>query len=135
MIKKSSSLITLLFFCCIGTVHALIAPLSKDVLQEKAHQILVGKIIAITQKEETRPYGIDLVYTVKMSVDSIEKGEHPATNTIAFTYWKSKKRFKGWAGNFGQNSNIKPNSIIRVYLSKTPEGELTLLEPNGWEKI
>ena len=113
--------------------HAVLAPLSQESLDLQSTHMLTGYVYRVTDREVDVFGGKDSFYAATMIVHDSEKGGFVQNNIVKFTFKRVKTRVSGWAGPTGQSVVIKPHKTVRVWLNQDEHGNLSLLEPNGWQ--
>lgn len=131
---------------------AALPPLSDDELVAAATHIVTGTVKAITMEEVTTDIGSDCRYSAVIAVTATESSRPPRPSfpgmpatpppenadpgvgdEITVHYWQAGQRPAGWTGNGGQSSLFSEGMAVKLFLTRTSDGELHLLEPNGWE--
>jgi hypothetical protein len=114
--------------------HTALAPLSQESLDLQSTHVLTGYVYLLTDHEIEAPGGKDSFYIARMIVHDSEKGRFVQNNIVQFTFKRLKTRVPGWSGaTTGQSLAIKPHKTVRVWLNQDAQGNLSLLEPNGWQ--
>lgn len=124
--------ILLLLFLLTTPIWAALRPQSPEELTQRADEVLIGEVLSIKSSTVRVSRGRDTVYRIELRVDKAEKGSHTAGKVVKLECRKTLRRPVGWAGPQGQNEIPEKGQIIKAYLSKSPKGDLKLLEPNGW---
>lgn len=131
---------------------AALPPLSDDELAAVATYTVTGTVKAIRMEEVTTDVGSDCRYSAVIAVTDTESSRPPRPSfpgmsaspptestdpavgeEIIVHYWQAGQRPAGWTGNGGQSSLFSEGMAVKLFLTKTSDGELHLLEPNGWE--
>lgn len=132
-VRDVSRLLFVVAFNLTSLAHTVLAPLSQESLDLQATHMLTGYVYRLTDNEVDVPDGKDSTYTAKMLVHNSEKGGFVQNDIVKFTFSRAKTRVSGWTGSPGQSVVIKPHKTVRVWLSQDARGNLSLLEPNGWQ--
>ena len=131
-VRAVSRLLFVVAFTLTCVASAALPPLSQESLDLQSSHILTGYVYLVTDYEIAAPGGRDSFYTAKMLVHRSEKGGFVQGNIVKFSFKRVKTRASGWAGPTGQFAVIKPHKTVQVWLSQDAQGNLHLLEPNGW---
>lgn len=129
--------LSLCFFWLLSlAVFAALPPLSESERSAYASVIVSGQVVSITKTlmEESDDWS-DFLYKVRLKIFTIYKGKSHQCKYINFFYNRKSKRPAFWVGPIGQNYEIRPNSIIKIYLEKHPDGQYVLLKPNGFDEL
>lgn len=116
-------------------VLAALPPQTSEELESQAGHVVLGKVVNITSQVVPVKNGLNRAYKIEVSVDTVEKGDLSSGQIVEVHCKKTLRRPNGWAGPQGQNSIPKKDESVRIYLRRTQEGRLEILEPNGWEPL
>jgi hypothetical protein len=115
---------------------AAVPPLRKEILQEHASLVIVGRIARVSTSAEPLGGGSEnTVYHVEIEIADVEKGEAKLGDRVKADTWKPSKRPDGWAGPQGQNVEPQAGQLVRCYLSGSEKDSYTFLVPNGLELL
>lgn len=131
--------------------QAALPPQDNAELQDNSLFVVTGTIQQISTEEVPIDMGSNHQSHVVVAVKTVEKAEiSPNTaplisfplpdvlpapaSQIDVYYWQSGQRPPGWVGPSGQYRSLKSETTVRLFLT-VEQGQLTLLEPNGWEPI
>ncbi len=131
-VRAVSRLLFVATFALTGFAHTALPPLSQESLDLQSTHMLTGYVYFLSDYEVDAPGGKDSLYAARMIVHDSEKGGFVRNNIVQFAFRRVKTRVSGWTGPTGQSVVIKPHKAVRVWLSQDAQGNLHLLEPNGW---
>lgn len=111
-------------------------PQSNEELQSEADRVVIAEVTSVLQREVDVPNGKDVHYTAEVKPLKDAGGRLPGSSelekTLTVKFRQTGTRPPGWAGPQGQNSVLKANSKVKLYLRRDKDGGWWLLEPNGW---
>lgn len=118
-------------FVAAAVAWAAVPPRSIESLTESAAVIIQGQIVSVTSTVvDTASDGTNRIYTAKIAIQCVEKGEGVAVGTtVAVQSWATETRPAGWAGHQG-GPVPTTESYVRAYLT-VDEGAYHLIPPNG----
>jgi len=129
----SISLIVLLLLTSVALPA--VPPLRKEVLQNDASLILVGRVARVTTTTREVGKGEDTIFNVEIEVADVEKGDATLGEKVNAETWKPGRRPDGWVGPQGQNVRPDVGQLVRCFLRGSAKEGYTFLEPNGLELL
>ncbi|MBT9315963.1 hypothetical protein [Leptothoe spongobia] len=131
--------------------QAALPPQANTELRDNSLFVVTGAIQQVSTEEVPIDIGSNHQYHAVVTVETVEKAAiSPNTaplisfplpdvlpapaSQIDVYYWQSGQRPTGWAGPSGQYRSLKSKTTVRLFLT-VEQGQLTLLEPNGWEPV
>jgi hypothetical protein len=131
--------------------QAALPPLGESDLRRDATYIVVGEVKSISEHQVAIAKGTNRQFVASVEVIQVEKGllqsidptevitQPPGTptpgETIEVHYWQVGERPRGWTGPGGQYYGLPQERQVRLFLEPDQQGDLHLLDPNGWESI
>jgi hypothetical protein len=115
-----------------------IPPLPDKHLKEMSDYIVLGRVTNIQSREVRVDRGTDYSYKARIQVDRIELSRAntlASKKSIEVLYRKPGKRPNGWVGSQGQSQLLEKNRKVKLFIRRDEQGNLHLLEPNGWQAI
>ncbi len=112
---------------------AALPPLSEEARFERAHEVVVARVLEVKVEKRSVNGGFDRVYTATVEPLRWDKGaaaDKPERFDVRFH--QTASRPSGWAGPQGQNRVLVEGETVRLFLQDS-SGQRTLLSPNGWE--
>jgi hypothetical protein len=115
-----------------------IPPLSVERLNDSSDYIVIGTVTNIQVREVRVNLGTDYSYKAQIQVNRIELSRSDVLNSkksIEVHYRKTGKRPYGWTGPQGQSQLLEKGKKVKLFIRRDRQGNLHLLEPNGWQLI
>ena len=115
-----------------------IPPLPDKHLKAMSDYIVLGRVTNIQSREVRVDRGTDYSYKAQIQVDRIELSRAnilTSKKSIEVLYRKPGKRPNGWVGSQGQSQLLEKNRKVKLFIRRDEQGNLHLLEPNGWQPI
>jgi hypothetical protein len=115
-----------------------IPPLSDKHLKAMSDYVVLGTVTNIQSREVRVDMGTDYSYKARIQVDRIELSRAntlTSKKSIEVLYRKTGKRPNGWVGPQGQSQLLEKNRKVKLFIHRDAQGNLHLLEPNGWQPI
>lgn len=114
-------------------------PLSQSDLKSNSHVILTGVVLSefdrvVSTGHDKTASNRDIILVVR--VDGVEKGTGIRVGQRVYLHaWEATRRPSGWVGDGGHRDLPVDGKRTRFYLSLSTDGQLTLLSPNGAERM
>lgn len=133
---KRVATVCLLVVAFVATVHAEIAPKSKEQLQSGSTDIAIGTVKMIYTEETKDEQWHKTVGVIEIAVSKLEKGDKLALGDSVYArFWTQHWIGKGNPPPSGSGHHLpKKGDEVRVYLERKNGGYDALL-PNGLEVI
>ena len=115
-----------------------IPPLPDKHLKAMSDYIVLGTVTNIQSREVRVDRGTDYSYKAQIQVDQIELSRANILTSkkgIEVLYRKTGKRPNGWVGPQGQSQLLEKDRKVKLFIRRDEQGNLHLLEPNGWQAI
>ncbi|TYQ26715.1 hypothetical protein PseudUWO311_11460 [Pseudanabaena sp. UWO311] len=115
-----------------------IPPLSDKHLKAMSDYVVLGTVTNIQSREVRVDMGTDYSYKARIQVNRIELSRAntlTSKRSIEVLYRKTGKRPNGWVGPQGQSQLLEKNRKVKLFIRRDAQGNLHLLEPNGWQPI
>ncbi len=115
-----------------------IPPLPDKHLKALSDYVVIGTVINVQSREVRVNMGTDYSYKARIQVDRIELSRAntlTSKKSIEVLYRKTGKRPNGWVGPQGQSQLLEKDRKVKLFIRRDAQGNLHLLEPNGWQLI
>ena len=126
-----------LLFLLTGVTLAALPPLDPADLKADASHILVVEVQQIYTSTRTRQPGFtDTLHLHEVKVNAVEKGEGVKVGGVVYARgWTAATRPEMWVGPGGIRGLPAVGEVVRLYLRQSSDGTLSILDPNGVERL